>query len=170
MIYVVEGPDRAGKTSFIEVLRKNITNPNTLVIHSSKPPKVDKLEEWTIAYYKQLIETSIDLSRKGYTIILDRSWISEYVYGPLYRNIDINIDIPENAYDEFHIVLLIDSADNLLSREDGQSHVINLEGKNNEINAFTNIVKQSNIYYTICDWSKIEFNSIVLNDIATSIL
>ena len=70
MIYVVEGLDRCGKSTFIDFLRSQIKNPKIMVIHSGKPPKNVDAEIWTRQYYGNLMNEITNLSNKGYDIII----------------------------------------------------------------------------------------------------
>ena len=105
MIYIIEGLDRCGKTSFIDVLRNQIKSPYIFTIHSTKPPGNVNYKEWSKKYYTNLISRIVNLSLQGNIIILDRSWIGETVYGPIYRN----TNIPLSYFDQIHetIILLL---------------------------------------------------------------
>lgn len=75
MIYIVEGPDGAGKSTFIRKLLKQ--NPGAKSYHFGAPePGVDQL-----LHYAEPI-----LNNPTSTLIYDRSWYSEFVYGPVMRN------------------------------------------------------------------------------------
>lgn len=178
MIYVIEGPDRCGKSTFINHIRNNLTNPKQLVIHSSKPPKEltgKALERWTVIYYTQLIENAIAFSKDGYDIILDRSWISEYVYGPLYRNIILPFDMMEHTISEnadmFKLCFFKDSPVNLVKREDGESPSNKVADKIKELAAFDSalnltVIKKQFIF----DWVKMPFRKDVLEDSANIVI
>lgn len=178
MIYVIEGPDRAGKSSFIDRLRNKIVNPNILVLHSSRPPScmpTDDISAWTIQYYYQLIDTAIELSNKGYDIILDRSWISECVYGPIYRNVYIHQALLEshiyNNEDKFVLCYLCDSSSNLIAREDGESDAITIDQKQIELDAFNKFINASVIKNIIkLDWTIEKFNKTTLDYFANKIV
>lgn len=70
------------------------------------------------------------------------------MYSPLYRNYsgDYVLDI-ENKYntDNFYLIVLTDTAENLISRDDGLSHSIDLDKKNEELKLFREAFKKSNI-------------------------
>ena len=92
-LIIVDGMDNTGKSTLIARLTKVLESLSntTITIHSQKPPK-DIAPEDTSAYqhkyYLDLINmlATLKSERKYDYIILDRGWISEYVYGPLYRN------------------------------------------------------------------------------------
>jgi thymidylate kinase len=76
----------------------------------NKPPEVSEKTglELTLAEknefqkkeYIDMMEKLISIKIQYDYIILDRSWISEYVYGPMYRNRDTNDIIDENLFME----------------------------------------------------------------------
>lgn len=121
-VYIVEGQDRCGKSTVVDLLRRNIKNPKIIVIHSAKPPKDVDLEEWTLAHYYNLNKTVYFLVQEGYDVILDRSYLGETVYGPLYRSVSIPLKTLElsNAIKQ-ELIVLVDDASSIASRSDGLS-------------------------------------------------
>ena len=139
-LIIVDGMDNTGKSTLIARLTKVLESlgNTTITIHSQKPPK-DIAPEDTSAYqhkyYLDLINmlTTLKSERKYDYIILDRGWISEYVYGPLYRNrgkqeiVEDNIVLDKKVLSLFNIpsdvylIMLLASTKFLLSREDGKS-------------------------------------------------
>ena len=139
-LIIVDGMDNTGKSTLIARLTKVLESlgNTTITIHSQKPPK-DIAPEDTSAYqhkyYLDLINmlTTLKSERKYDYIILDRGWISEYVYGPLYRNrskqeiVEDNIVLDKKVLSLFNIpsdvylIMLLGSTKFLLSREDGKS-------------------------------------------------
>lgn len=178
MIYVIEGPDRCGKSTFINHLRNNILNPRQLIIHSSKPPKElfgDLLQRWTMIYYNELINNAIKLNNEGFDIILDRSWISETVYGPLYRNLSLPLNVLEHAIGEnshmFKLCIFQDDPIKLLSREDGESDAQNINDKTKELAAFTSAYSQTVIKKQFkFNWSDLPFRKDVLEEYAKIVI
>ena len=65
-IYIIEGQDRCGKSTAVDILRKTITNPKILVIHSAKPPRDVDAEQWTLDYYQSLRITITQLYLRGF--------------------------------------------------------------------------------------------------------
>lgn len=167
MIYIVEGPDRVGKSTFINAMRANIKNPRIIAIHSSKPPTLENtyaIETWTYSYYNALINAVISLHNDGYDVILDRSWLSEYVYGPMYRNVHVDIECIESkligVIDNIKLCLLIDTAENLLLREDGESDARNMADKLVELSLFETIYKRAIVNKKLMiNWNNEEFNN-----------
>ena len=139
-LIIVDGMDNTGKSTLIARLTKVLESlgNTTITIHSQKPPK-DIAPEDTSAYqhkyYLDLINmlTTLKSERKYDYIILDRGWISEYVYGPLDRNrgkqeiVEDNIVLDKKVLSLFNIpsdvylIMLLGSTKFLLSREDGKS-------------------------------------------------
>ena len=139
-LIIVDGMDNTGKSTLIARLTKVLESlgNTTITIHSQKPPK-DIAPEDTAAYqhkyYLDLINMLATLKSecKYDYIILDRGWISEYVYGPLYRNrgkqeiVEDNIVLDKkvlslfNMSSDVYLIMLLGSTKFLLSREDGKS-------------------------------------------------
>ena len=175
MIYVVEGLDRCGKTTFTNYLRSMIQNPKILVIHSSKPPSNVDPVTWTILYYGQLIDQCINLSKDGYDIILDRSWLGEVVYGPIYRNTNIPLRILEEQLltnnEHFKMVVFIDNPSALVKRDDGMSLSNDLSKKEYEVASFKAAFDASVIESKyMFDWSHCDFSTDLLKNLAASLI
>lgn len=79
MIIIVEGPDGAGKSTLIDKLLKSY--PGSSYQHFSNP-KTDE-EAWN--YWKVYAE-AIEATDPTKVTIFDRSWYSDVVYGPIFRN------------------------------------------------------------------------------------
>lgn len=80
MFFILEGPDGAGKTTLAEKLMETI---NCDMFHFGKP----ETKEEAFNYYQVYAEAIMDAdSKKNY--ILDRSWYSDMVYGPIMRNMN----------------------------------------------------------------------------------
>ena len=94
-VIIVEGLDNTGKTTYIKNLKEylirkdNITEDDIKVVHFKPIIGRDHKEsaELTDEYNRIAIDSFINCKLKGMYkyIILDRSWISEYVYGIIYR-------------------------------------------------------------------------------------
>lgn len=182
LIVIVEGPDRCGKGSFIEVLRDNIASSKQIVIHSGKPPSdVEDKQEWAMNYNLGLINNVNLLSRINDAIILDRSYIGEYVYGLIYRKIkytDMMFKDFENKAIKYllntrHVVLVnfTDSPENVILREDGNSHKGTIINKEDEHCHFKDLHKLSIIKNKhLIDWSTETFNTTALQNLTDKIL
>jgi thymidylate kinase len=151
MLIIIEGPDRVGKDTLISGLMSSGLLINPIVVHSSKP------EEPTKAYYTKYygdVYTKLDLL-SSYDIIMNRSAIGEYVYGPMYRNnhYELNEIVNHNDYvkDFVLVFTLIDKPETLLQREDGESFGTTLEQKTEEVNRFIEVTNYFNGYIINCD-------------------
>lgn len=78
MIYIIEGPDGAGKTTLVEQIRKS--NYNAVVKHFGAPQTPEEADN----YYKVYAE-AINAKSDDEVLIFDRSWYSDMVYGPVMR-------------------------------------------------------------------------------------
>lgn len=79
MIILVEGPDGAGKTTVC--LRLLDAIPGSVLQHFGAPASKEEALNYFKVYAKLL-----RLCDKSKTIILDRCWYSDMVYGPVVRN------------------------------------------------------------------------------------
>lgn len=139
-LIIVEGMDNTGKSTLIDRLDyvlSNTENCAVKIIHLTKPPKdipEDEIVSYMNTYYDSIIEQL--LSPQFYNmynyIILDRGYISEFVYGPMYRNrneLDITVNnlIYEkkliNTYKENICLILLNSETNgfLINHDDDNS-------------------------------------------------
>lgn len=75
MIIILEGPDGSGKTTLAEKLHKQT---GYMLLHRTQP----KTEEDK----KRMMEEYVQVIKAGKNCILDRSWYSEMVYGPVMRD------------------------------------------------------------------------------------
>ena len=80
MIYIIEGPDGAGKTTLVEQIRKS--NYNAVVKHFGAPQTPEEADN----YYKVYAKAINDMHSDSEVLIFDRSWYSDMVYGPVMRN------------------------------------------------------------------------------------
>ena len=79
MIYIIEGPDGAGKTTLVEQIKKS--HMNAKVLHFGAPQTPEEADN----YYK-VYAGAINAMRDDEVLIFDRSWYSDMVYGPVMRN------------------------------------------------------------------------------------
>lgn len=78
MIYIIDGPDGAGKSTLAE----NILAASQCAVlkHFGTPKTPEEADNyWQI--YLEAVESAAD----GHTVIFDRSWYSDLVYGPIMR-------------------------------------------------------------------------------------
>jgi thymidylate kinase len=174
MIYVIEGLDRCGKTTFINYLTKHIKNPKLLNIHSVKPPVGVDPSRWSSEYYDILIDTILKLHNENFDVIMDRSWIGEAVYGPLYRNVSIGLDKLEEKLDYvqrfFKLFLFIDTPENISLRDDGLSISNKIEDLEKEIELFNTAFDNTKITEKyLIDWSQVKYDNHYLDEFAKQV-
>ena len=78
MIIILEGPDGSGKSTLAEQLHKQT---GYMLLHRTQP----KNEEDK----KRMMDEYIQVLRAGKNCIMDRSWYSEMVYGPVMRDASV---------------------------------------------------------------------------------
>lgn len=83
MIIILEGPDGSGKTTLANTLSKQT---GYFVLHRSQP-KTEEDKARMMDEYMQVIKA-------GKNCIMDRSWYSEMVYGPVMRDASV-INYPQ---------------------------------------------------------------------------
>ena len=150
MLLIIEGMDRCGKSTLVQNLRKKyFKNPNIMAHHSSSPPDFEDPNGWEIEHYESLFIASKRLvNQLSYDIIFDRFHLGAIVYGEKYRAADpepiLELDRRFlSGYKNAALVLLTDTTDGIMSRDDGES----LEQSRDDFlytrNAFTNAFNQS---------------------------
>jgi len=90
MILILEGPDGAGKTTLAETLRQRFQN-NGMVHIVKHGPYTGVEPEHLCRIYFRAMSPALTFND---TVIMDRSWISEPIYGEVYRNGANRIDVP----------------------------------------------------------------------------
>jgi len=148
MIYVFEGPDNCGKSTQISKLNKELASRHRwpLNIHCTNfgLPVNGKSRSFSEMYYYKIMKDVIKWSDADiYDVILDRSWLGENVYGPLYRNksgdyvfeIEKQLIKPHDIYG-FRLITFVDSSMKMIDRDDGQSFSIDKSMKQKEIDLF----------------------------------
>lgn len=192
LVVIVEGPDRCGKSSFIEAFRDLSITPNIITLHSTKPPfmfnttgisshvrKSAMQKDWSSKYNKMLLDSIHLLSKTVDIIILDRSYLGEYIYGNLYRaarysNDDFTqfeLDNLNTSLCEYVLVTFVDSPEALIEREDGKSHSDALAFKRVEVQRFKELHETSIIPNKhLIDWTSEKFTGILLNELVGKIL
>lgn len=133
-IIIIEGTDRTGKDTLINEL-KNYFN-RTLIIHCGKP--IGSTDNEKIIFQNNFFNDHINkLTSNIYkdicdVVIFNRSWIGEYVYGQLYRNMTntqasefiSNKDLLLNNNDklDLYYIQLVNSSNKLIQDyDDGES-------------------------------------------------
>lgn len=143
MLIIFEGQDRVGKDTQIKLLIKYINNYE--YIHFKKPSsKINAIRD-IIINIKKIQENPNKIW------IWNRSHISDYIYGKIYRkyNSDYIFDVEKKykkIFENAYLIFLFCDIKTLLEREDGQSP----SGK--EINKY----KELNRYYSAIEKSIIQ--------------
>jgi len=166
-LIIIEGPDNTGK----DTLQKNLQNKlgDCITFHFTSPPssvpKLDKLNYQVKGWYNTWLNTKQSMEMGNLKFgIWNRSHLGEYVYGPMYRNIPINLIVEEiekfentyfNSNDiKIHLVILIPQVSTVIKNDDGLSHSIEIEDKINEIHKFKQFLDITSIkdsfIYDVC--------------------
>lgn len=177
-IYIIDGQDRCGKSTTVNLLRKHIKNPKILVVHSSKPPSGVDVEDWTIAHYSEVVNNLQAMADEGWDIIMDRSWLGESVYGPIYRNVDIGLSTLEDDClpfkedtERFKLLILVDDASSIASRSDGESMSDDLNMLESERSGFKAAFEATSITSKeLIDWEYEEFSVKLLEQIVLEMI
>ena len=150
MVIIFEGPDNVGKSTQIDMLRKAFHDfeISTQVIHCSNfkfrtniddkysvETQAKVLKEMSKRYYTKIMQIMNVYNTKDdnyeSVLILDRSHLGETVYSPIYRNysgdyvyeLENIVECPKKVF----VITLVDTAENLISREDGHSFSTNID-------------------------------------------
>lgn len=78
MIIIIEGADGAGKTTLANTIQKQT---GYMLLHRTQPK--------TAADKERMMSEYVEVIKAGKNCILDRSWYSEMVYGPVMRDASI---------------------------------------------------------------------------------
>ena len=157
MIYIFEGIDNVGKSTQISKLNKVLASKSRWPLNIHCTNFGDKSLDYSISYYNKLIKEVIWLSdRDIYDVILDRSWLGENVYCPMYRNtsgdyvfeLERKLILPNDKYG-FRLITMIDSSLNVLDREDGASFSTDSDMKSLEIKLFKETHEKSFIKHKL---------------------
>lgn len=146
-VILVEGPDNVGKTTLIQGIQNKLNDIQFHVLHYSNVKQESK--EKSILYNKTIYKQMFELFNSDLSFICDRSHLGEMVYGPIYRNYSgeyvLDLEANSGLCDEIYLVTLIDTSDNLITRDDGLSFSTESIIKNQEIRNFVNAHEKSNI-------------------------
>ena len=128
-LIIIEGTDNVGKDTVINQLLNRYKDAK--VYHCEKPKSKDAKEAAKEQYNSFLSLAKENSISKDTTIIHNRSWYGEYVYGVKYRNNDENKvkksilefeNILLNNIDDVCLIMLLsDNSDFLVKNDDGLS-------------------------------------------------
>ena len=90
MIIILEGPDGAGKTTLSDKLRQILQQDRMTHVIKHGPYKGLHAEDLCKIYFRSMSQA---LTYNDH-VILDRAWLSEPVYGNVYRNGQCRVDMP----------------------------------------------------------------------------
>lgn len=90
MIIILEGPDGGGKTTLSETLRSRLQNDRMTHVVKHGPYKGVKSEDLCKIFFRSMSQA---LTYND-NVIMDRSWLSEPVYGQVYRKGENRVDMP----------------------------------------------------------------------------
>lgn len=135
MIVLIDGPDRVGKDTLSRGLMSFFRSEIFLFLHTVHIQGYDKEN-----YYKWY-ETIYNLRKDDrYSLIVNRTHLSEYVFGSMYREYDVSdifsVEKVLLEHRDVFLVFLVDKIDNLLRREDGNSIHQTYEKKQQEVELF----------------------------------
>lgn len=157
MIVILEGCDKSGKSTQANEIKKFLeleTKLPTHIIHSryvkgSSKEEAQNLSRRTFIDMFEMMVDSID--KRNY--ILDRSYLDEAVYGPLYRDqtneyiFDLEKKYLPKLNDYLHTFLFRIDPKKLIDREDGDSFSATEEAKVREMDLFQTVLDKSLLRY-----------------------
>jgi len=140
---IVEGPDRVGKDTLINAIIKHYKK-NFLLLHYYATPDKENPISWGENQYHNMFR----MFEMNEFILSSRGHLGEKVYPTLYAGYNGSyVDEIEKIYNTNDILLitLVDTPENLISRDDGLSHSINIILKRKEIKLFIEAHENSSI-------------------------
>ena len=139
--YHLEGPDRCGKTTTVGKFAKSlaITSAECIVFHSTRPPKalVRALSgEGLAKYQNKMLDKKFEMTDYcDIPVVFDRSWVGENVYGMKYRGRRTPYCFDGNPNTNI-VILFIDTPENIMARDDGDSTFKDVEGVRDELKRY----------------------------------
>lgn len=87
---VIESPTRCGKTTLVNELLTRPEFSNSVSHHFAFPKGETNLEKtyYQLGQFELCMDFISKMNKLGVSVILDRSWIGELVWGPKYRQYD----------------------------------------------------------------------------------
>ena len=179
--FIVDGMDRCGKTTLIKKLPllMNLQEPIIAIKHPArhfaeecKNTRDEQIIRYNKRLYMSTYDTSVYLNETGNQVIWDRSHLSEFVYGSLYRGYDstyameseFNLHFAQFA-EKTTLIVLVDGPEGIINRDDGESNSIDedklVEERLRFLDAFQRSMIRKKIYINIHDKSMTEVYNLI---------
>ena len=153
MILLCEGLDNVGKDTQIKNIQPLLTDLPLHVLHYSNYKGFNSVEE-SKNYSKMVYNNMFNILKNESPFnhfILNRSHIGEFVYSNMYRNYcgDYIFEFEEywksrfENWNDIYLITFIDEVENLIKRDDGESHSIDPIKKQVEIDKFIEATNRS---------------------------
>lgn len=158
-VIICEGLDRCGKSTQIAKLQdyfkekgieSSVMHYAGVDVNNFGPFTNPAKEIASRTRYDDMLNMAAQHVDSSHVLIFDRAHLGEYVYSPLYRNYDGRYvfelekkfsNLMENAF----LFVFTDTAEHLISRDDGLSLTTDLEKKREEVKRFEKAFIFSNI-------------------------
>jgi thymidylate kinase len=108
---IIEGIGGSGKTTISNFIQDYYTKNNQkFIVHHFQYPKGEhNIEKFGYQHgqFDLMFELINKFNQQDISVILDRSWLGEYVWSPIYRNITpIYLESLENDYNNLNNIIL----------------------------------------------------------------
>lgn len=151
---IIEGMDRCGKDTQIGLIQKKFKDETFHVFHYAKVPFKTKGDHLTYnnRLYRDMFLMMFDNLGSDRNFIFNRSHLGESVYSPKYRDYDgdyvfgIEESFVDTLKDHLMMIVLVNTPDILVKRDDGNSLSNKVEDITYEREAFIRGYKKSKIH------------------------
>ena len=159
-IIFIEGHDNVGKGTQIANIRNYFYPEKQFhILHyggvKSKLPSDEQLQ-FNKVYYNEMFRIISMMHQANMNVILDRSHLGEWIYGPMYRNYDPSYiwDLESMFkfkpwWNETYLIHFTSSPETVIKRDDGFSFTIDLNKKQKEIDLFQDAINRSSIAHKV---------------------
>ena len=153
MVIIYEGPSNTGKNTQIIKLQPFLIDKPLHVLHYSSIKGIEGKREQK-KYSKNMYDNMFRIAKTfpDNHFIFNRSHIGENVYAPMYRGYSGSyiFKLEKNwvhypFWDNIYLITFIDEPKNLINRDDGLSHSIDVKKKYEEIRRFIKTTEKSKI-------------------------